>query len=229
MKNNTIVVIPAYNEEETIREVVEGSLRHADVYVVDDCSKDKTAEIVQSIRGANYLKHNKNTHIPRAILDGIRFALGKDYDYVITMDAGLSHDPDELRSFIKKPHSDLVVGVRKHKRNVPLYRKLLSRTATALMNISLRPIGSGLPRANFRDVTSGYRRYSRKAASLLLEREMKAKTFDFHTESFMLIYRNGLSISEVPISYHFSNSSLNMKVVRDGVRMFLDILLTRRC
>ena len=228
MKNNTIVVIPAYNEKETIREVIERSLLFADVCVVNDGSKDSTAEIVQSIPNVTCINHIKNTHIPQAILDGMKYALAQGYEYVITMDAGLSHTPEELIHFIDAPPSDLVIGVRKNKKNVPVYRKFLSQMATLLINLSLRPINSNLPPAKFQDVTSGFRKYSRKSVELLLSRELKAKTFDFHTEALMIIYRNGLTTAEVPITYNFTGSSLNIKVILDGVKMFLEILFRRK-
>lgn len=228
MKSNAIVVIPAYNEEETIREVIERSLPFADVCIVNDGSKDRTAEIVHSIPNVTCINHIKNTHIPKAILDGFKYALAQGYRYVITMDAGLSHKPEELTHFLDASHSDLVMGIRRDKKNTPAYRRFLSYMATFLINISLRPINSNLPPAKFHDVTSGFRRYSRESVKLLLGRKLKAKSFDFHTEALMIIYRNGLTISEIPITYDFSNSSLNIKVLLDSVKMLLDISFTRR-
>ena len=228
MKSNAIVVIPAYNEEETIKEVIERSLPFADVCIVNDGSKDRTAEIVHSIPNVTCINHIKNTHIPKAILDGFKYALAQGYRYVITMDAGLSHKPEELTHFLDASHSDLVMGIRRDKKNTPAYRRFLSYMATFLINISLRPINSNLPPAKFHDVTSGFRRYSRESVKLLLGRKLKAKSFDFHTEALMIIYRNGLTISEIPITYDFSNSSLNIKVLLDSVKMLLDISFTRR-
>ena len=226
--DKTLVVIPAYNEEKTIRDVVERASFFADVCVVNDASTDKTAEIVESVPRVKCISHKLNTHIPQTILDGMKYAYENNYDYVITMDAGLSHTPEEIPQFIDAEHSDLVIGVRKTKTDVPLFRKALSRTATFLMNRALRPVGSGLPAARFFDITSGYRRYSKKADFLLNKKQKKAKSFDFITEALMIIYRNGLSVTEVPISYNFSTSSLNAKVVMQSLRMFMDILLTRR-
>jgi dolichol-phosphate mannosyltransferase len=228
MNKDTLVVIPAYNEEKTIKAVVKRSLQFSDVCVVDDGSKDRTGEIVESIHGAVCITHVKNTHIPQAVLDGMRYGLKQGYKYVITMDAGLSHRPEELPNFTKAPEADLIVGFRARKKDVPLYRSFLSYCAKLLINFSLRPIGSGLPKAKFKDVTSGYRRYSRKAMKLLLSRKMNAKTFDFHTEALMLIYRNGLSIREIPITYRFTGSSLNTRVIITGIKMFLDFFFTRR-
>jgi dolichol-phosphate mannosyltransferase len=104
----TLIIIPAYNEEETIAQVIHGAVKHADVCVVDDASKDKTPEIIKGLQRAypNRLftvRHEKNTHIPGGVQDGMKFALEKGYDYVITMDAGMSHNPDELPKFLNYP------------------------------------------------------------------------------------------------------------------------------
>jgi dolichol-phosphate mannosyltransferase len=228
MEYKTLIVIPAYNEEATIKKVVERAKVYADICVVNDGSKDRTKEIVEAIPGVVCINHIKNTHIPQTILDGMKYALENNYHYIITLDAGLSHNPDELPLLINEPPSDLVVGVRVKKEGVPLFRNLLSKIATFLINKSLRPAFSNLPKAKFTDITSGYRRYSHKSAELLLNRKMKAKTFDFLTESFMFVYRNNLHITEVPISYKFSNSSLNLKVVFDGLLMYLDFFIYNR-
>jgi dolichol-phosphate mannosyltransferase len=228
MKKKTLVVIPAYNEENSIAELIRRTQPYGDICVVNDASKDNTEKIVRTFAKVKCITHSKNTHIPQAVLDGMRYAVENRYDYIITMDAGLSHKPEELPLFIDAPDCDLVLGYRVTRENTPLYRKTLSRLGTMLINCALRPLGSKLPPARFRDVTSGYRRYSFKAAELLLSRELKAKSFDFLTEALMIIYRGHLSIQEVPVSYAFSNSSLRMKVVRQSLRMLLDMLLTKR-
>ncbi|EMF99706.1 glycosyltransferase, group 2 domain protein [Leptospira borgpetersenii str. 200701203] len=81
MKN--LVVIPAYNEEKTIREVVERALTYSDVLVVDDASKDKTPEILKVLireypKRLFTIRHEKNTHIPGGIQDGMKFAVEKN-------------------------------------------------------------------------------------------------------------------------------------------------------
>jgi dolichol-phosphate mannosyltransferase len=228
MKNETLVVIPAYNEEQTIGEIIRRTLPYADVCVVNDASRDATESIVKSFEGVVCLNHPRNMHIPRTLMDGMQYALSKDYRYIVTMDAGLTHKPEELPRFLQCPDCDLVLGVRTERKNVPLYRRTISLIATFLLGLSLKPWGSNLPQPEFRDVTSGYRRYSREAVKLLLSRPLKAKAFDFHMEALMIVYRNGYSIKEVPISYEFSNSSFNYRVLLRGIRMYLDIAFTRR-
>lgn len=224
MKKKIIVVIPAYNEEKNIAELIRRTLPFGDICVVNDASKDDTEKIVKTFAAVTCISHVSNTHIPQAILDGMRYAVDNACNYVITMDAGLSHLPEELPLFIDAPDCDLVLGYRNKRENTPMYRKMISRLGTLLVNFALRPFGSKLPSPRFRDVTSGYRRYSVNAAKLLLSRTMAAKSFDFHTEALMMVYRDGMSIREVPITYAYSNSSLNLKVMGQSLRMLFRML-----
>ena len=227
-REDFLVVIPAYNEEKTIGEVIRRTLPFADVCVVNDASLDNTESIVRSFGRVSCITHEKNTHIPQATLDGMKYALNRGAAYVVTMDAGLTHKPEELPRFLEFPECDLVIGVRTETENVPFYRRLISHTATLLMNLAIRPPGSQLPGSRLRDATSGFRRFSRRAVELLLTRKMRSRAFDFHTESLALIARNGLSIGEVPISYEFSKSSFNAKVLRMSIQMYLDLVITGR-
>jgi dolichol-phosphate mannosyltransferase len=228
MSKKTIIVIPAYNEEQTIGQLIERCKKKADICVVNDGSKDKTFEIVNSYPDVIQITHKENAHIPQTIKDGMMYAYVNDYDYVITMDAGLSHLPEELSYFIDYPDCDLLVGYRTQKVNVPWYRQLLSIIGTLSINMVIRPPFSKLTHQWFKDITSGYRRYSIKAIEILLNRKMMSRTFDFHSEAFMLIYRNGLSIKEIPITYVFTNSSLRFKVILDSIRMLFNMFISRR-
>jgi dolichol-phosphate mannosyltransferase len=212
----TLVIIPAYNEEDTIALVVGAARHYADICVIDDCSTDKTSEILFNIRGVYVITHNKNTHIAKATLDGMKFALQKGYDFVITMDAGLSHDPHEIPMFMGVDNNiDMVIGTRFSKPNTPLYRRVISKIGNYIYNMSL-----DFPnKTHFIDLTSGYCRFSRKAIITLLLEELKSKSFDFRLETAYYIYNNGLYIREIPITYNYSNSSLSKKVVWDCVKM----------
>jgi dolichol-phosphate mannosyltransferase len=233
-----LVVIPAHNEEETIREVVTRALRHADVSVTDDGSGDRTAEILRSLaeecengrhrHRLNVITHAAATHIPRGIQDGLRFARSCNCDFVVTMDAGLSHDPDMLPEFFHHdPAVDILIGSRRQTQAVPWHRKAISRMAGIVVNYSLSRsyfdfIGPGIG-----DCTSGYRRYSRKAADLIAASELRSKAFDFHMEALALCYREGMRIAEIPIRYMFSNSSFNRKVLMQAIRFGLFLIRTK--
>jgi dolichol-phosphate mannosyltransferase len=217
VRNRFLAVIPAYNEAATIEELVIRASRYVDVCVVDDASTDGTAEIVEATGKAHCIRHQKNTHIAGAILDGLRFAVAEDYPFCITMDAGLSHDPDAIPRFQEHSDADLVIGYREEKVNLPAYRRGLSWGAKTLMNLALVPRFVPWGGAGLRDVTSGYRMYSRAAFGLLVDARMKSQTFDFHIESLAYVYRAGMRIEEIPIRYEFTNSSLRLAIVRDAL------------
>jgi dolichol-phosphate mannosyltransferase len=218
MGQRYLVVIPAYNEQDTIEQVVRLSQKHADVCVVNDASTDATAPILGSLARVHCIHHKQNTHIAGAILDGMRYALEAGYDFCITMDAGMSHDPEALLLFKEHTDADLVIGYREKRVKVPLYRRALSLSAGLVFNHALKRKSAYKRRPALKDVTSGYRMYSRKALSLLLNSKLKSRSFDFHLEALALVYRSGMKIDEVPITYTFANSSLHWKVVGEALR-----------
>jgi dolichol-phosphate mannosyltransferase len=234
-----LVVIPAHNEEETIREVVTRALRHADVSVTDDGSRDATPSILKAIQREcakgkhahmlNIITRPQATHIPRGIQDGLIFGSSRNYDFIVTMDAGLSHDPDALPEFLEYDSTiDVVIGSRKNPENVPLYRKAISRMGAMVVNYSLTGSYLHLLGPGIRDCTSGYRRYSARAASLIAGARLESKSFDFHMEALALCVRAGMSTAEIPIHYVFSNSSFNRRVLAQAIRFGMHLIATKR-
>jgi dolichol-phosphate mannosyltransferase len=226
MSARVLVVIPACNEAETIAEVAGRSAKHADVCVVDDGSRDGTGEIARSIPRVHCIRHEKNTHIAGAILDGFRHGVECGYDFCVTMDAGLSHDPDALPLFLARQDADLVIGVRDGLSGVPLYRRGLSRGANFLMNLALERSVLPWGGARLRDCTSGYRMYSRRAFEMLTRADLRSRAFDFHIEALAFVFRRGMRIAEVPIHYRFSNSSLRPEIVREALGTCLRVWVT---
>jgi len=217
-RHSVLVVVPAYNEARTIAEVVTRSRAHADVCVVDDCSTDGTGDLAARVPGAHVIRHLRNTHIAGALLDGFRFARERGYAHCITMDAGLSHDPDLIPLFLARSAADLVIGVRTERVDAPWYRHALSLAARALTNLALERRFVPWGGAGLRDTTSGYRMYSRRAYELLLDAPLRSRAFDFHLEALGYVFRAGLRIDEVEITYVFSNSSLRPQLVIEALR-----------
>jgi dolichol-phosphate mannosyltransferase len=213
-----LVVIPAYNEAETIEEVVRRSLVHADVCVIDDCSTDDTAALASAIDGVHVVRHQKNTHIAGALRDGMRYARECGYPHCVTIDAGLSHDPDVLPQLHAQADADLVLGIRTRVLDAPFYRRALSFGANTLINMALDASFIPFGGPGLRDTTSGYRMYSRRAYELLLAAPMQSRSFDFHLEALAYVYRAGFEIREVGITYQFSNSSLRPEIVTEALR-----------
>lgn len=237
--NSTLVIIPAKNEESTIYEVVTRTLTYCDVCVVDDGSEDGTADQLTKIKmeaasglhpnHIHIVTHKKSTHIPRAIQDGLKIAVEKKYAFVVTMDAGLSHDPDALPGFIEFDRgTHVVIGSRHKVKGVPFYRRMISWGAARLVNYALTKSWFDLRGPGLRDCTSGFRRYSEVAQRIIVQAELKSRAFDFHMEALALCVRGGLNVKEIPIHYEFSNSSFNGKVLWLALKYGLYLLKTKK-
>ncbi len=172
--NDYLIIIPAYNEEDTIEELIIRAKKFADVCVINDNSNDATPEILGRFSDIHVIHHEKNTHIPGGLLDGMRYAVSKGYAYGIAIDAGLSHNPDEIPRFIDHPHSDLAIGTRIDKTNTPLFRKALSFVGNIIYNCSLEFPASIFKLKYYKDISSGYRRYSNKTMHLIISKKPKA-------------------------------------------------------
>jgi len=234
-----LVVILAHNEEKTIYEVVARSLKYADVSVTDDGSRDNTASMLKTIQAEcaekkypnklNIITHPETTHIPKGIQDGLRFAAASRYDFIVTMDAGLSHDPDALPDFFNYDKKvDVVIGSRSNTQNVPEYRKAISAMAKMVVNYALSSSYFDLYGPGIKDCTSGYRRYSRQAAERIAQADLISKAFDFHMEALSLCYRAGMKVEEIPIHYVFSNSSFNNKVLKQAIKFGIYLVATKK-
>ena len=156
--NETLVILPCFNEAETAPNLIKKILENKkiDVLVVDDRSEDGTVEIIEkSIKDKrlNVLVRSDQRSFANSEMDGFRFAIEKGYKNVVTMDADGSHPPeyiDKLLSELKA--NDLVIGSRYMNGvsvvNWPIQRIAISLFANFLARKMLR--------INISDLTSGF-------------------------------------------------------------------------
>ena len=141
------VVIPAYNEAETIGTVIEKAMKYADeIIVVDDGSTDKTGEIAAK-KGAKVIRHKENKGYIEALRTGFKAATG---DIIVTLDADGQHPPEEIPRIAKpilENKADLVMGVRE---KISFSEKVI----TLLTNLKVRTS----------DASTGYRAIRRGIA-----------------------------------------------------------------
>ena len=100
MELKAAVVIPAYNEAETIAAVIAGARSVADVIVVNDCSADATAAVAAEA-GAHVVDLAQNKGVDGAIFEGLREAHALGYDIAATIDADGQHDPSDLKALLE--------------------------------------------------------------------------------------------------------------------------------
>lgn len=203
---NTVVVVPTFNERATIPKLVEtlfGLYPHIHILVVDDHSPDGTSDAVRGLQlhHANLmlLERMRNPGFAASYRDGFRQVLAEPCcQAVITMDADFSHDPSAIRHLLDKlAGHDAVVGSRYTAggsvKRWNLGRRLLSRAANFYVRAVL-----GVP---IRDTTSGFMCMRKEALASVPIQSTASEGYAFLVELKYLLNRSGKSIVEHPIVF----------------------------
>lgn len=217
----TFAVIPAYNEEATIADVLTITRAYVDgIIVVDDGSTDRTAEIAGA-QGVTVVRHGINRGLGAAIGTGFAAAQKLGADVVITLDADGQHDPVEIQSFIQaiEQGADVVIGSRMLTGLVgmPWYR----RVAQLLGNL----VTFFLFGAWVTDSQSGFRAFT---ASALEKIQIKTNRMEVSSELVAETKRNRLTLVEVPIKAIYTEYSLSKgQSFLVGLKTLLKLVLRR--
>jgi dolichol-phosphate mannosyltransferase len=190
------VIIPALNEEKNIEAIIPAirdeilrSVESYEIIIVDGGSKDKTRDVAAAL-GAKVIVQKERGY-GGALIAGFRAAQG---EYILTMDADLSHKPVFFRDMQKKIQDCEVVIASRYvpggKATMPVFRKLLS----VLLN-RVFTTGLSLP---IKDISSGFRLYN---ASALHGIKIKSRDFDVLEEIVIRMYIKSCRIGEVPFHY----------------------------
>jgi glycosyltransferase involved in cell wall biosynthesis len=153
----TIIIIPAYNEEKNIELVVENLIKNYPQYdyvVINDCSTDKTREILKQ-KNYNFIDLPVNLGIGGGVQTGYKYALENNYDIAIQMDGDGQHNPqyyEQAVNMIKNNNADIVIGSRFIKKE-GFQSSSIRRFGISFLSNLIKLIC----RADIKDVTSGYR------------------------------------------------------------------------
>ena len=197
-----LVFTPTYNEIGNIEKWLDkvASQSSADILVVDDSSSDGTNELLalksKEMKQLEIITRSGKSGIGSAHLLALKKAFESGYDYLITLDADLSHDPQDIPRFIEAVKSaNYVVGTRSRGGRTELsgFRLILSKGANLVCRIIL-PTGLS-------EYTTAYRCYDRKAMESLISKSPKDEGYSYFIEVTELLYRSGLQVSEIPIIF----------------------------
>jgi len=213
-------VIPAFNAEKTLGEVIRGVCRfipRENVIVVDDGSKDKTS-IVAEEEGVPVLKHSENMGKGSALKTGFDYLLKSSKIVAIfTIDSDGQHDPAEIPSFIEvfeTKGADIIIGNRMNEiKNMPAIRKFTNRTTSAII--------SRIAGCNISDSQSGYRLISRRVLEKI---ELVTGRYDTESEILIKAGREGAKIESVPIKTIYADEVSSINPLRDTIR-FLSLVI----
>ncbi|MEP6718669.1 MAG: polyprenol monophosphomannose synthase, partial [bacterium] len=197
-----IVVVPTYNELANLQTLVERLRQFAPdlhLLIVDDNSPDGTGGLADELSGKSpesiFVLHRKRKEgLGKAYVDGFKEVLKKDYDYVLQMDADLSHDPSHLpEMFAQMADYDLVVGSRYLNGisvvNWDLKRLMLSKLATGYVRF--------ITRIPVTDATSGFSCWRREALEAIGFENAFSSGYVFLVEMKYKAFRKGFRVAEV--------------------------------
>lgn len=222
-----LVVIPTFNEMENINQIIPAVLAQGerfDILIVDDNSPDGTAEAVKQLQVENagrlhLLERPGKMGLGTAYVAGFKFALERDYDYILEMDADFSHSPDVLPRFLEAiQEADVVLGSRYvtgvNVVNWPLRRLLLSYGASLYTRMI-----TGLP---LKDPTGGFKCFRRQVLESIDLDRVNSNGYSFQIEMSFRAWRKGFTIKEIPIIFTDrvgGKSKMSPQIVREAIWM----------
>ena len=226
-QNKILFVIPAYNEEENIEKVlkeIKKDVDYADILVINDCSTDKTKEIVEK----NHIKCITNIYNMKyamAVQTGIKYAYQNDYDYVIQFDADGQHiakEAEKLYKTIIRENCDIVLGSRYLEDTgypCPKFRRIGTKIFEILIKIFCH--------TKIADPLSGFQCFNKKVIKRYAEMGKYPEFPDANLVIEML--REGYTIKEVPVKMRLREAGESMhggiiKPIKYMINMFYTII-----
>lgn len=203
----TLVVVPTYDEAESLPRLLDGLAVHAPhvhVLVVDDASPDGTGHLADRLAQldarVHVLHRSSKQGLGVAYRAGFAWALARDYEVVVEMDADGSHRPQDLPLLLDRLSSgsaDLVLGSRWVPGggvvNWPWYRRAVSRGGSWYAQ---RALGIAVA-----DVTGGFRAFRRKSLEALPLDRVASQGYCFQVDLVRRVLAAGMTIDEVPITF----------------------------
>jgi dolichol-phosphate mannosyltransferase len=231
---NLGVVCPMANEKETAREFIKQVLKNCKNFnsitffaVFDNKCMDGTYQLLKDWQEKpselNLIWAPENRIVVDAYVRGYKEALDADCDWILEIDAGFSHQPEEIPQFFKKMAQgyDCVFGSRFFPggdiSQAPLSRRIISRGGSILTNLLL---GTKLM-----DMTSGFELFTKDTLKMVLDKGIKSKAHFFQTE--IKTYCRKLKSAEVPIHYKAPSKNVNSAVLLDAFKNLLRLFINR--
>ncbi|MBL7053802.1 glycosyltransferase family 2 protein [Patescibacteria group bacterium] len=221
--NRVVIIIPAYNEQETIFNVIVKAREMSDyVIVIDDGSKDNTKNIAKQA-GAIVYSHFINLGLGATLATGLRAATKYQADIVVTMDADGQHQASDINRLISpiiSKQADVVIGSRligEDKQQMPISRRAYNYLANFITYLLYLQKTS--------DSQSGLRAFS---ADAVRKMEIKSQRMEVSSEFFKEIKKNNLCLKEIPIKPIYTDYSMSKgQSFFTGVKTFLRLILNR--
>lgn len=216
MDTKIFAVIPAYNEETNIRNIISETKKYIkNIIVVDDGSKDKTSEKSKK-EGVIVLKHIINLGKGAALKTGCDYALKHGADKIIVLDADAQHEPSQIPDFLKQlENADVVLGYRKPNKEMPFILKY--------GNWFINKITKLLYGINLHDTQCGYRAFTSDAYKKI---RWKASNYSMESEMIANIGKRNLKYKEMPIKTIYADKYKGTTII-DGIKIVCNLFWWR--
>lgn len=226
--SDSIVIIPTYNEKENIEKIIR-AINKLDkqfhILVIDDGSPDGTAAIVKRLMADEFagglfiVERPGKLGLGTAYIQGFKWALEHDYEYIFEMDADFSHDPADLPRLYSACHDegyDLAIGSRYvsgvNVVNWPMGRVLMSYFASKYVRF--------VTGFKVHDTTAGFKCYRRRVLQTIELDKIKFRGYAFQIEMKFTAYRCGFRLQEVPVIFinrELGTSKMNSSIFGEAV------------
>ena len=225
-----LVAIPAFDEAETIGEVVDRASPYADeVLVIDDGSDDETASVAENA-GATVVRHRSNRGYGAALQTAFEEAHHAGADHLVVLDGDGQHNPEDVTRLVETQateEAELVIGSRftgDGGSDLPLYRRFGISVINVLTNLSL---GVVRPSARVSDTQCGFRAYSSEAIASLAETDEVGGGMEASTDILHHAHSNNYDIAEVgtTVDYDVENGS-SQSPLTHGLSLVANLLRT---
>lgn len=228
-ENTLLIFLPTYNERNNVTDMVRriNALNiSADILFIDDNSPDGTGKVLDALSqhdpGVAVIHRQSRSGIGSGHREAIQLACRKGYKYLITMDADLTHAPEDIPAFLAHAeNADVVVGSRFLSGSIDrrgicqrLASRLTHRMTTLVLGLSL-------------DVTNAFRLYRLDKLDDAIFSSLESQDYDFFLESISMLKNNGVIIAETPVRLSRRRSGKSKVRFRDTLGWLAGIFSLR--
>jgi dolichol-phosphate mannosyltransferase len=204
LKKKILVFSPSYNEKIIIKKFIKEFFNYnkIDLLIIDDNSPDGTANIIKSEKIKNkFIKlivRKKKNGIDTAHIDAYKYAIKKNYDYLITLDCDLQHDVADIKRFAKELNfNNFIIGSRymlNGKCNLKGFRYLLSYYGNKFLKY--------LFKIKINEFTTSFRGFDKKTLRFLIKKKIVSRNYSFFMEVVYILNKYNFKLKEIPIIFN---------------------------